>query len=142
MRIIFVKWIIIIALVLASAGLFGCATLQPMVESEDTVELFLTPDDFQILGGSRGRTERFKILFFGFGPRNSFLKAERMACEEKGADILVSRVRIKSFEGLMIPAFWLSWFGVEDAQDFPLIGYESFITAGVAVNINTWHTSD
>ncbi len=135
------KRIGLLALVVA-AGLSSCALSQPVSESEDSLELLLTPDDFEIVGSARGSTARFQILGLGFGPKNSFVKAERKAYEEKGGDILVNRVRVKSFNGLMIPGFWLAWFGLENVRDFPLIGTEVYITGGIAVKIPAWHKSN
>ena len=42
----------------------------------------------------------------------------------------------------MIPRFWLIWFGVESANDFPLIGKEMYTTGGVAVKLNEWHKEE
>ena len=136
------KLICLLALVAAFSGVFGCAVSQPVSESKDSVELFLTPDDFEILGSARGSTERFQILGFGFGPKNSYVKAERKAYEEKGGDLLISRVRVKLFKGLMIPGFWLAWFGIENAQDFPIIGTEVYTTGGIVVKMPAWHEID
>ena len=83
MKIPISKWICLLALV-AAAGLFGCAVSQPVSESEDALELLLTPNDFEILGSARGSTERFQILGFGFGPKNSYVKAERKATWNSG----------------------------------------------------------
>ena len=136
------KRICLLALVAAAAGLIGCTATQTVSESEDSLELLLTPHDFEIVGSAQGSTNRFQILGFGFGPKNSFVKAERRAYEENGSDILIGRVRVKSFEGLMIPGFWLAWFGIEDARDFPLIGTEVYTTGGIAVKIPAWHKSN
>lgn len=141
MKIPISKRICLLAL-MAAAGLFGCAVSQPVSESEDSLELLLTPNDFEILGSARGSTESFQILGFGFGPKNSYVKAERKAYEEKGGDLLISRVRVKSFKGLMIPGFWLAWFGFENVRDFPIIGTEIYATGGIVVKIPAWHESN
>ncbi len=135
----FSKTISFLFVVITVTGLIGCAVSHPLNTSEDTFELNLSPYDFVILGPARGSTERFQILGFGFGSVNSFVKAERKAYKGKGGDLLISRTRLKSFEGLMIPGFWLSWLGFENEQDFPLIGTEVFTTSGIAIKIPSWH---
>lgn len=139
MRILQPKCIWFLASVLVTAGLIGCGVSQTISTSTDDVEFSLTPEEFEIVGASRASTKRFQILFFGFGPKNSYVKAERIAYEETGADLLVTRVRVKSFQGLMIPGFWLAWFGVENPQDFPLIGTEVYTTSGTGVKLPAWH---
>jgi hypothetical protein len=133
------KWVWVVALLQAAGGLFGCSVTMPMSESGDSVELILKPDDFEILGGARASTSQFKILFIGFGPKNSFLRAERMAADEKNADFIVSRVRVKSYEGLIIPGYWLSLLGIPDVPDWPIVANEKYIVAGTAVRYQAWH---
>lgn len=78
-------------------------------------------------------TRRFQILFFGFGERNSFIEAERRAIESSGSEMLVSRVRLRHFEGFLIPSLWLQTLGVQDATDLPIIGWEVYTVAGTGV---------
>lgn len=77
-------------------------------------------------------TRRFHVLFFGFGERNSFIEAESRA---SGSEILVSRLRLKHFEGLLIPSLWLQSLGLQDATDLPIIGWEVYTVAGTGVRL-------
>ena len=113
----------------------GCSSKGPISQSEDAVELEVRPHQMILRGGSMGSTRPFKILFFGFGQRNSFLRAEREAIEAVGAELLVNRIRLKHFEGLLIPTLWLQALGVEGATDIPIIGWEIYTVAGTAVRL-------
>lgn len=115
--------------------LASCAYQVPVSQSEDVVELRVTPREMIIQGGTMASTRRFQILFFGFGKRNSFLEAERKAIEAKGSELLVNRLRLKHFEGFLIPTLWLQALGVEAAQDLPIIGWEIYTVAGTGVRL-------
>jgi hypothetical protein len=136
------KWIWLVVLLPVTGGLLGCSVTMPMSESEDSVELFLKPEDFEILGGTRANTTQFKILSIGFGPKNSFLRAERKAADQKNADFIVSRVRVKSYEGLIIPGYWLAMLGIPDVPDWPIVANEKYIVAGTAVRFKAWHEDE
>jgi hypothetical protein len=117
------------------ALVFGCGYQTAMSQSEDAVELDVTPRQMIIQGGTMASTKRFHILFFGFGKRNSFLEAERQAIEAKGSELLVNRLRLKHFEGFLIPGLWLQTLGVEGATDIPIIGWEIYTVAGTGVRL-------
>jgi len=78
-------------------------------------------------------TRRFRILFVGFGKRNSFLRAEIQALEAVDAELLVSRIRLRHFEGLLLPGLWLQAFGFGGASDVPILGWETYTVAGMGV---------
>ena len=88
-----------------------------------------------IQGGTMATTRRFDILFFGFGKRNSFLEAERQAIEANGSELLVNRIRLKHFEGFLIPTLWFQALGIEGAQDLPVIGWEVYTVAGTGIRL-------
>jgi hypothetical protein len=125
------------AVVLAAglALISGCGYQTAMSQSEDAVELDVRPREMIIQGGTMASTKRFQILFFGFGKRNSFLEAERQAIEAKGSELLVNRLRLKHFEGFLIPSLWLQTFGFEGATDIPIIGWEIYTVAGTGVRL-------
>lgn len=112
----------------------GCAYQVPVSQSEDYVELEMAPREMILLGGTRGSTRRFRVLSIGVGRRNSFLRAEAEAIDAVGADLLVSRIRLKHFEGFLIPALWLEAFGLP-ATDVPIVGWEIYTVAGSGVRI-------
>jgi hypothetical protein len=114
---------------------FGCGYQTAMSQSEDAVELDVTPREMIIQGGTMASTKRFHILFFGFGKKNSFLEAERQAIESSGSELLVNRLRLKHFEGFMIPSLWFQALGVEGATDIPIIGWEIYTVAGTGIRL-------
>ena len=123
---------------LLSMGLvsfLGCAFQTPVSQSEDAVELDVTPSQMILKGGAMGSTRRFHLLFFGFGKRNSFMEAERQAIESSGSELLVNRLRLKHFEGFLIPSLWLQTLGIEGATDIPIIGWEVYTVAGTGVRL-------
>ncbi|MDJ0850827.1 MAG: hypothetical protein QNK04_20850 [Myxococcota bacterium] len=127
---------VVLCLLLASSlCLPGCAYQVAMSQSEDAVELDVTPSQMIIQGGTMASTRRFQFLFFGFGKRNSFLEAERQAIEKSGSELLVNRIRLKHFEGFLIPTLWFQALGVEGAQDLPVIGWEIYTVAGTGVRL-------
>ena len=89
------------------------------------IELHLFREDFLIQGPTRGSTKRFQILFFQFGQENSFLRAERAALEANGSTVLISRLRLRNFEGLVIPTSWFAVLGMP-FSDLPIIGWERY----------------
>lgn len=113
----------------------GCAYQVPISESEDLVRLTISPSEMILEGGAMASTRRFQILFFGFGKRNSFLEAERQAIEASGSDLLVGRIRLKQFEGLLIPGMWLEALGVPNATDIPIVGFEVYTIAGTGIRV-------
>lgn len=115
------------------ALLLGCGYQVPIRQSADEIELEVHPRNLTIQGGTMASTRRFYILFFGFGKRNSFIEAERRAIESSGSEMLVGRVRLKHFEGFLIPSLWFQSLGVEDATDLPIIGWEVYTVAGTGV---------
>ena len=117
------------------ALVFGCAFQTPVSQSEDAVELAVRPREMIIQGGAMASTKRFHLLFFGFGKRNSFLRAEREAIESSGSELLVNRLRLKHFEGFLIPSLWLQALGIEGATDFPIIGWEIYTVAGTGIRL-------
>jgi len=117
------------------ALVFGCAYQTPMSQSEDAVELEVHPREMIIQGGTMASTKRFHILFLGFGKRNSFLEAERQAIESSGSELLVSRLRLRHFEGFLIPGLWLQALGLQEATDIPIIGWEIYTVAGTGVRL-------
>ena len=120
--------------------MLGACSSSPVSESTDSLLLSLEPQDFKIKGERQASTRRFQLLFFGFGKQNSFVEAAR-ACQEAGdADLLINRLRLRTFEGLMIPAFWISALGVEDAVDIPILGWEVYTVAGTAVDLVAWNS--
>jgi hypothetical protein len=124
--------------VLLATGLaliFGCGYQTAMSQSEDAVELDVRPREMIIQGGAMASTKRFHILFFGFGKKNSFLEAERQAIESNGSELLVNRLRLKHFEGFLIPGLWLQALGVEGATDIPIIGWEIYTVAGTGIRL-------
>jgi len=116
-------------------SLVGCGHQTAISQSQDAVELNVTPREMIIQGGTSASTRRFRILFFGFGRRNSFLEAERQAIEAKGSELLVNRIRLRHFEGFLIPTLWLQELGFEDVQDLPIIGWEIYTVAGTGVRL-------
>ncbi len=116
-------------------SLSGCAYQAGISQSEDGVELDVTPSEMIIQGGTMASTRRFQFLFFGFGKRNSFLEAERLAIEANGSELLVNRIRLKHFEGFLIPSLWFQALGVEGAQDLPIVGWEIYTVAGTGVRL-------
>ena len=117
------------------ALVFGCGYQTAMSQSEDAVELDVRPREMIIQGGAMASTKRFHILFFGFGKKNSFLEAERQAIESRGSELLVNRLRLKHFEGFLIPGLWLQALGVEGATDIPIIGWEVYTVAGTGIRL-------
>ena len=115
--------------------LVGCAYQVAVSQSEDAVELNVSPREMIIHGGTMASTRRFQFLFFGFGKRNSFLEAERKAIEASGSELLVNRIRLKHFEGFLIPTLWFQALGIEGAQDLPVIGWEIYTVAGTGVRL-------
>ena len=113
----------------------ACAYQVPVSQSEDSVELEVSPRQMILQGGTMASTRRFHILFMGFGKRNSFLEAERLAIEAKDSDLLVSRVRLKHFEGFLIPSLWLQALGFPGATDVPIVGFEIYTVAGTGVRL-------
>ena len=113
----------------------GCGYQTAMSQSEDAVELDVRPREMIIQGGAMASTKRFHILFVGFGKKNSFLEAERQAIESSGSELLVNRLRLKHFEGFLIPSLWLQTFGFEGATDVPIIGWEIYTVAGTGVRL-------
>ena len=113
----------------------GCAYQVPISESEDLVRLTISPSEMILEGGAMASTRRFQILFFGFGKRNSFLEAEREAIEASGSDLLVGRIRLKQFEGILIPGMWLEALGVPNATDIPIVGFEVYTIAGTGIRV-------
>ena len=71
----------------------------------------------------------------GFGERNSFLRAEREAIEAVDAELLVNRIRLRHFEGFLVPSLWLEALGVEGATDVPIIGWEIYTVVGTGVRL-------
>lgn len=112
----------------------ACAYQVPVSQSQDTVELEITPREVILVGGTRASTRRFRVLWIGFGRRNSFLRAEGAAIDAVGADLLVSRIRLRHFEGFLIPSLWLEAFGLP-ATDVPIVGWEIYTVAGTGVRI-------
>ena len=92
-------------LLVSAVALPGCTVNIPVVQSADAVELSLTTDDFEIIGPTRGETEQFQVLWFGFGEPNSFQRSEAEAIRARNADLIIGRVRLRTFEGLVIPGF-------------------------------------
>lgn len=115
--------------------LTGCSYQVPVSQSEDAVELHIAPDQMILKGGTMGSTRRFQILFFGFGERNSFYQAELEAVDAVGAELLVNRLRLRHYEGMLIPGSWLQAFGFVGATDFPILGWEVFTVAGTGVRL-------
>lgn len=113
----------------------GCAYQVPISESDDVVKLTISPSEMILEGGAMASTRRFQIFFFGFGKRNSFLEAERLAIEASGSDLLVGRIRLKQFEGLLIPGMWLAAVGVPNATDIPIVGFEVYTVAGTGIRM-------
>jgi hypothetical protein len=113
----------------------GCAYQVPISESGDLVELTISPSEMILEGGAMASTRRFHILFFGFGKPNSFLEAERLAIERSDSDLLVGRIRLKQFEGLLLPGMWLEALGVPNATDIPIVGFEVYTVAGTGIRI-------
>lgn len=113
----------------------GCAYQTPVSQSQDSVELIVKPSEMTLQGGTMGSTKRFHLLFFGFGPRNSFLEAERRAIEKSDSELLVNRLRLRHFEGFLIPGLWLQALGVQEATDLPIIGWEVYTVAGTGVRL-------
>jgi len=123
-------------LMLLGAGLallVGCAYQVPIRHSSDEIELDVHPGSLILQGGTMASTRRFHILFFGFGERNSFLEAERRAIESSGSEMLVGRVRLRHFEGFLIPSLWLQSLGFQDATDLPVVGWEVYTVAGTGI---------
>lgn len=124
------------ALLVTGLGLLlGCADQMPLAQSTDSVELEVVPGEMIIRGGALGSTRRFHIFFVGFGERNSFIEAERRAIEASGSEMLVSRLRLRTFEGLVIPGLWLQALGAEGATDIPIIGWEVYSVVGVGIRL-------
>ncbi|GEM_PF-1379811 len=113
----------------------GCAYQVPVTQSQDAVELDVTPREMILKGGTMASTRRFHLLFIGFGERNSFLRAESEAIKAVDAELLVNRIRLKYFEGLLIPSLWLQTLGFNGANDIPIIGWEIYTVAGVGVQL-------
>ncbi len=120
------------ALLLSMAG---CAYQVAVSQSEDAVELDVTPREMIIQGGTMASTRRFHILFVGFGKRNSFLRAESEAIDAVGAELLVNRIRLKHFEGFLLPSLWLQALGFEGATDMPIVGWEIYTVAGTGIRL-------
>lgn len=117
------------------ALVFGCAYQTPLYESEDFVLLEVRPRQMILQGSTMASSRRFHILFFRFGSMNSFLQVEREAIESSGSDLLVNRLRLKQFEGFLIPGLWFQALGIEGATDIPILGWEVFTVAGTGVRI-------
>jgi len=112
----------------------GCAIQDPVRQSGDTIEVELKVKDLVLRGPTRGETRAFQILFFQFGQTNSFLEAEKRALEANSSTILISRVRLRTFEGLQIPSLWLNALGIP-LEDFPIIGWEVYHVGGIGVDL-------
>lgn len=110
----------------------GCSSTT-VRSSEDSILLTIEPEEIEILGPTRGNTKSFQILFFNFDRGPSFLEAEYAARKAIGADLVIGRTRLDTFEGLLIPALWLTAIGVEDADDVPIIGWKVNSVAGMGV---------
>ena len=113
----------------------GCAFQTPVSQSEDVVELTVTPGEMILRGPTKASTKRFQLLFMGFGERNSFLRAEQEAIEAVDAELLVNRIRLRHFEGFLLPSLWFEALGVEGATDAPIIGWEIYTVVGTGVRL-------
>lgn len=122
-------WVVIVGILMT-----GCATQETIQQSGDSFELELDMEDLVLRGPTRGQTRVFQILFFQFGKNNSFLEAEQKALEANSSTILISRIRLKTFEGLQIPTGWLSALGIP-LQDIRIIGWEVYSVGGVGVDL-------
>lgn len=114
---------------------FGCAYQTPIYESEDLVLLDVRPRQMILQGSTMASSRRFHILFFRFGSWNSFLQVEREAIESSGSELLLNRLRLKQFEGFLIPGLWFQALGFEGATDIPILGWEIYTVAGTGVRI-------
>lgn len=112
---------------------FGCAYQTPLYESEDFVLLDVHPSEMILQGTTMASSRRFHILFFRFGSWNSFLEVERQAIEASGSEVLVNRLRLKQFEGFLIPGLWFQALGIQGATDVPILGWEVYTVAGTGV---------
>ena len=121
----------LLALLLAS----GCAFQTPVSQSEDVVELTVRPGEMILRGTTKASTKRFHVLFMGFGERNSFLRAEQEAIEAVDAELLVNRIRLRHFEGFLLPSLWFQALGVEEAMDVPIVGWEIYTVVGTGVRL-------
>ena len=117
-----------------TALLTGCVMQEPLRQSEDSIELFVQLEDIVIQGPTRGSTRSFQIFSFQFGERNSFLEAEKQALEANHSTVLLSRVRLRTFEGFLIPSLWLNVLGIP-AKDIPIIGWEVYHVGGIGVQL-------
>lgn len=115
--------------------LSACSYQTSFSQSEDAVELDIRPREMQLMGFTQATSRQFRILFFSFGKKNSFLKVEQQALEAGKAELLIGRLRLKSYEGLLIPSSWLQVFGFEGARDFPIIGWEIYTVTGTGVRM-------
>jgi len=113
----------------------GCAYQAPITQSQDAVELDVRPSEMILKGGTMASTRRFHLLFIGIGERNSFLRAEGKAIEAVDAELLVNRIRLKYFEGFLIPSLWLQTLGFDGANDIPIVGWEIYTVAGTGVRL-------
>ena len=113
----------------------GCAYQTPVSQSEDIVELLVTPGEMVLRGATKASTKRFHILFLGFGERNSFLRAEQEAIEAVDAELLVNRIRLRHFEGFLLPSLWLQALGLEGATDVPIVGWEIYTVVGTGIRL-------
>jgi hypothetical protein len=126
---------IIFLLILAFQLLSACSYQTSISQSEDAVELDIRPREMQLMGFTQATSRRFRLLFFGFGEKNSFLNVERQALEAGKAELLIGRLRLKSYEGLLIPSLWFQAFGFEGASDFPIVGWEIYTVTGTGVRM-------
>ena len=120
---------------IALALVFGCAYQTPIYESEDLVVLDVRPHQMILQGPAMASSRRFHILFFRSGSWHSFVEVERGAIQSSGSELLVTRFRLKQFQGFLIPALWLQGLGFEGATDIPIIGWEVYTVAGTGVRL-------
>jgi len=119
--------------ILAFQLLTGCSYQTSISQSEDAIELDIRPREMQLVGYTQATSRRFRLLFVGFGEKNSFLNVERQALETGNAEMLIGRLRLKSYEGLLIPSLWFQALGFEGASDFPIVGWEIYTVTGTGV---------
>jgi len=127
--------VVVVLGAVALSSVLGCSYHSPMSHSEDSVVLTITPEEMIIQGSTTGSTRRFRLLFFGFGPPNSFLRAESKAIEAGGSELLVNRMRLRHFTGFLIPGLWLQALGAAEAADLPVLGWEIYTVAGTGVRL-------
>lgn len=136
-----VSWAVAAALGMSSVLMGGCAISTPISESADSILITFQPDEIELQGNTRATSRRFALLGVGFGERNSFLKNDIAARELVGADALFNRIRLKSFEGLLIPVSWLNALGIPVEDDIAILGWEVYTVGGMGVRYPGWHGS-